>query len=49
LLDPIVQVALLAHEDLVQIAEGYVPDGIREQPTWNARVRRFHGLNELRW
>jgi hypothetical protein len=46
LTDPIVNIALLAHEDLETIAAGYTPDDVLGQPSWNARMRRFHGLNE---
>jgi hypothetical protein len=46
LLDPIVEIALLAHEDLGQLVQGYVPDGATlTDKGWNARLRRFHGLN----
>lgn len=49
LLDELGDIALLAHEDLRTIAEGYIPDGILSQPEWKERERRFHGLDQLRW
>jgi hypothetical protein len=44
LLDRVCDIALLAHEELQSIVEGYVPD-IRSQ-AYDARLRRFHGLGE---
>lgn len=46
LADPILDITLLAHEDLQTIAAGYIPDGVLGQPAWKERMRRFHGLDE---
>ena len=46
LTDPIVDITLLAHADLQEIAAGYIPDGVLGQPSWKERMRRFHGLDE---
>lgn len=50
LLDSVADIALLAHEDLQQLAEGYRPgcDTLGD-PELKAQLRRFHGLNVLRW
>jgi hypothetical protein len=46
MLDSIVDIALLAHEDLQAIAAGLTTDSVLEDREWNARMRRFHGLDE---
>ena len=46
LTESIVDIVLLAHEDLQTIAAGYTPDDVLGDPPWNARMRRFHGLSE---
>ena len=46
LLDPIEDITLLAHEDLGDIAAGYMPGGSAlEDRQWNKHLRRFHGLD----
>ena len=47
LLDPIKEIVLLAHEDLHSVAAGYVPDGVLGDPSWRARMTRFHGLDAV--
>jgi hypothetical protein len=40
------EVALLAHDDIPNLVEGYIGDGQSTQPgRWNEHLRRFHGLD----
>ena len=48
MLNSIAEITLIAHEDMPNIAEGYMPDQIIEDPEWSARMRRFHGLDRTR-
>jgi len=41
------RIVLLAHEDLHSVAAGYVPDGVLGDPSWRARMTRFHGLDAV--
>lgn len=46
-LDAIKEVALLAHEDVAALAQGFVPDGETLEPSpWNRMLCRMHGFEE---
>ena len=46
LLDPIVRITLLAHEDLQEIASGYLPGGVLDDQAWQTGLHRFYGLDK---
>jgi hypothetical protein len=43
--DPVVRIALLANEDLAQIASGFTSGGVLNDDDWRAKMTRFHGLD----
>lgn len=50
LFETLAEIALLAHEDLREIAEGCVASPILEDRDWSRKMRRFHGLDrESAW
>ncbi len=46
MLDSVVDITLLAHEDLQAIAAGLTTDSVLEDRKWKARMTRFHGLDQ---
>jgi hypothetical protein len=45
-LDAVRDIALLAHDDIPHLVEGYVSDGQATKPgRWNEHLRRLHGLD----
>jgi hypothetical protein len=43
--DPITEIAILAHEDITALAEGYSSNGTLEEEKWTKTIHHFHGLD----